>query len=79
MAVPERLTPRQILTVRCPVCLARPREQCTLSTGKPYLKTHLERRLLAVKMACSENFGQAAFRIVREATSRTFDLLFHHR
>jgi len=79
MVVPEKLTPRQVLAVRCPVCLAKPREKCTLSTGKPCLKTHLERRLFAAKMSRSENLGQATVRVVREATSRTFDLLFHHR
>lgn len=50
-----------------------------LSTGKPCLKTHLDRRLFAARMSHSENFGQAALRVVREATSRTFGLLFHHR
>jgi hypothetical protein len=29
-------------------------------------------------MSRSENLGQATVRVVREATSRTFDLLFHH-
>lgn len=79
MVVPEKLTPRQVLAVRCPVCLAQPREKCTLSTGKPCLKTHLDRQLFAAKMSRSENFGQAAVRVVKNATSRTLDLFFHHR
>jgi hypothetical protein len=79
MAIAEKLTPRQILSVRCPICLASPREQCKLSTGKPCLKTHLDRRLFAEKMSCSESSGQAAFRVAWEATRRTFDFIFHHR
>jgi hypothetical protein len=79
MVAPDKLTPRQVLAVRCPVCLAVPREKCTLSTGKPCVKTHMDRRLLAGKMAVSENFGQAAVRIVKHATSRTFGILFPQR
>jgi hypothetical protein len=79
MVAPETLTPRQILSVRCPVCLAKPRDKCTLSTGKPCLKTHQDRRLFAAKSARSENFGQAAVRVVRHATSRTFSILFPQR
>ena len=77
MIAPDKLTPRQILSVRCPVCLALPREKCTLSTGKPCLKTHQDRQLFAAKMMRSENFGQAAMRAVKSATSRTFGILFH--
>jgi hypothetical protein len=79
MLSPDRLTPRQVMSVRCPVCLALPREKCTLSTGKPCLKTHLDRRLFAAKTVRTENFGQAAVRIVRDATTRTFGILFPHR
>ena len=79
MVSPEKLTPRQVLAVRCPVCLASPREKCTLSTGKPCAKTHQDRRLFAAKTAISESFGQAAVRRVKHATSRTFGILFPPR
>lgn len=79
MVAPEKLSPRQVLSVRCPVCLALPREQCKLSTGKPCLKTHQDRRLFAAKMALSENFGQTALRVVRDASSRTWAILFPPR
>jgi hypothetical protein len=79
MVAPEKLTPRQVLGVRCPVCLAAPGDKCTLSTGKPCEKTHRERRLFAAKMAISENFGQAAVRKVKYATSRTLGILFPPR
>ena len=79
MVAPDKLSPRQVLAVRCPVCLAMPREQCKLSTGKPCLKTHLDRRLFAAKMVRSENFGQSAVRVVKEASNRTWNILFSHR
>lgn len=75
----KTLSPKQVMAVRCPVCLAEPREKCKLSTGKPCVKTHLDRRLFAAKMARSENFGQAAVRVVKQATSRTFGILFPQR
>jgi hypothetical protein len=37
----------QSLTVPCPTCDAAPGEKCTLCTGKPRTKSHLDRRLLA--------------------------------
>lgn len=79
MVSPDTLTPRQVLSVRCPVCLALPKEKCTLSTGKPCLKTHQDRRLFAAKMALSENFGQSAVRVVKHATARTLNILFPPR
>jgi len=79
MVAPDKLSPKQIMAVRCPVCLAQPREKCTLSTGQPCVKTHLDRRLLAAKMARPENFGQAVVRVVRDATQRTCGILFPQR
>jgi hypothetical protein len=72
---PEDLTLRQILSVRCPMCRAKPKEKCTLSTGHPSAKTHLA-RLAAAKVAHHESFGQAAVRILKRFTSR---LLFQHK
>ena len=79
MVAPDKLSPKQILAVRCPVCLALPREKCTLSTGQPCVKTHLDRRSLAAKMTHSENFGQAVVRVVKDATHRTLGILFPQR
>jgi hypothetical protein len=75
---PEDLTLRQILSVRCPMCRAKPKERCTLSTGHPSAKTHLA-RLAASKVARPENFGQAALRILKKLTSRGLGLLFQHK
>ena len=79
MVSPETLTPKQILSVRCPVCLALPTEKCTLSTGKPCLKTHQDRRLFAAKVTLSESFGQTTVRVVKHATTRTLRILFPPR
>lgn len=79
MVSPDTLTPRQVLAVRCPVCLALPKEKCTLSTGKPCLKTHQDRRSFAAKMALSENLGQATVRVMKHATTRTLNILFPPR
>jgi len=72
---PEDLTLRQIMSVRCPMCRAKPKEKCTLSTGHPSAKTHLA-RLAAARVARHESFGQAAVRILKNLTSR---LLFQHK
>ena len=79
MVSPETLTPRQILSVRCPVCLALPKQKCTLSTGKPCLKTHQDRRLLAAQTTLSENIGQTTVRVMKHATTRTLKILFPPR
>jgi len=55
-----KLTPRHILSVRCPMCRAKPKQPCTLSTGHPSAKTHLARGLAAAKVPPPANFGQAA-------------------
>lgn len=72
---PEDLTLRQIMSVRCPMCRAKPTERCTLSTGHPSAKTHLA-RLAAAKVARPENLGQAALRILKKLTSRGLRLIF---
>jgi hypothetical protein len=59
------------------VCRALPKEQCTLSTGKPCLKTHLDRSLAAANAGPGENFSQGALRILK-ATSHGLRVLFHH-
>lgn len=79
MVAPNTLTPKQVMAVRCPVCLALPREQCKLSTGKLCVKTHMDRRLFAAKMTRDENFGQAAVRVMKNATTRTMEIFFSQR
>lgn len=76
---PETLTLKRILSVRCPLCRAKPRERCTFTTGHPSTKTHLDRRLAAAKAPRSENFGQAVLRILKATTSRGFRVLFQHK
>jgi hypothetical protein len=75
---PEKLTQRQILSVRCPMCRALPKERCTLSTGHPSAKTHLARSAAAAKAPPSENAGQAILRILRNAASG-LRVLFQHK
>lgn len=79
MAVPESLTLRQILSVRCPVCRAKPGEKCKFSTGTSCPKPHQDRSLYAAKMSRSENLGQAALRVLSDAAGRTLDRLFPSR
>ncbi len=69
---------RQILSVRCPVCGAKPKEKCTLSTGQRCVKTHHGRSLAAAQAGRPENFVQATPPILKAATSRGFHILFHH-
>ena len=76
---PEKLTLGHILSVRCPMCGAKPKQKCTLSTGHPSVKTHLNRELAAAKVACPENSGQAALRILKAVTSRGLHVLFQHK
>ena len=75
----EKLTLRHVLSVRCPMCRAKPKEQCTLSTGHPSIKTHLARTQAAAKVPRPENFGQAALRLVKQVTSQGFRALFQHK
>jgi hypothetical protein len=76
---PENLTLRHILSVRCPVCRAKPKEQCTLTTGHPSAKTHLARRLIAAKASRPDNSGKAALRYLKTATSRGLRAIFQHK
>ncbi len=69
---PEKLTQRQILSVRCPMCRALPKERCTLSTGHPSAKTHLARSAAAANAPPPENAGLTILRIVKNAASRLF-------
>ncbi len=42
-----RVTEKQALCVRCPVCGAKPGEKCELGTGEPRTEPHRDRRLVA--------------------------------
>jgi hypothetical protein len=76
---PEKLTLKQILSVRCPMCGAKPKEKCTASTGHPSAKTHLDRDLAAAKYARPESSREAALRILKAITSRGLRLLTQHK
>jgi hypothetical protein len=76
---PGKLTLGQILSVRCPMCGAKPKQRCTLSTGHPSTKTHIDRELAAAKVPPSGNSGQAALRALRAFMSRGFRGLFQHK
>ena len=74
-----KLTLRHILSVRCPMCRAKPKEPCTLSTGHPSGKTHLARGLAAAKVPPPPNLGQAALQILKSISGRGFRALFQHK
>lgn len=76
---PGKLTLRQILSVRCPMCRAKPKEKCTLSTGHPSSKTHLDRELAAAKASRPENSGLALLRVLQEITTHGLRVLFQHK
>ncbi len=63
----------------CPVCRAKPKEKCTLTTGHPSNKTHLDRGLAAAKAPRPESSGHVALRILRAMTSRGLRVLFQHK
>ena len=75
----EKLTLKQILSVRCPMCGAKPKQPCTASTGHPSAKTHLDRDLAAAKHARPESPGDALLRILKAMTSRGLRLLSQHK
>jgi len=75
----EKLTLRHILSVRCPMCHAKPEEQCTLTTGHPCTKTHLARTLAAAQAPPPGSLSRAAVRVAKEVTSSSFRALFHHK
>jgi len=70
-----KLTQKRILSVRCPVCRAKPKEKCTLTTGHPSGKTHLDRGLAAAKAPRPESLSQAAVRSIRTIASRGLRIL----
>jgi hypothetical protein len=72
---PGKLTLKQILSVRCPMCGAKPKAPCTASTGHPSAKTHLDRDMAAAKYARPENAGEALLRILRAITNRGLRIL----
>jgi hypothetical protein len=72
----ETLTLRHILSVPCPMCRAKPKERCTLTTGHPSIKTHLVRATAAAKVPPPENFGQASLRAMKKVTSQGLRSLF---
>jgi hypothetical protein len=75
----EKLTLKQILSVQCPMCGAKPKERCTASTGHPSGKTHLGRDMAAAKYARPESSADAALRILKAITSRGLRILSQHR
>lgn len=76
---PGRLTLGQILSVRCPMCGAKPKAKCTLSTGHPSIKTHLDRGLAAAKVSRPENASQTALRVMMATAGRGLRVLFQHK
>jgi hypothetical protein len=76
--VKRELTLRQILSVGCPMCRAKPKEPCTQMTGHPSIKTHLARAVAAAKVVRPENAGQAILRILKSST-HSLRLLFQHK
>jgi hypothetical protein len=76
---PGKLTLKQILSVRCPMCGAKPKAQCTASTGHPSAKTHLDRDLAAAKYARPESSGDAVLRILKAITNRGLRILTQHK
>jgi hypothetical protein len=43
----KKLSPKQILAIRCPTCGAAPGERCELASGQPRTEPHRDRRLVA--------------------------------
>jgi len=74
-----QLTQKRILSVPCPVCRAQAKEKCTLTTGHPSDKTHLDRGRAADKAPRPENFGHTVLRSLRALTNRSLRVLFHHK
>jgi len=71
-----QLSLKRILSVRCPVCRAKPKEQCTFTTGHPSVKTHLKRAVAATEASPSESSGQAALRSLRGFVTKGFRAMF---
>lgn len=73
----HQLTLKQILSVQCPVCRAKPKEQCTLTTGHPSIKTHTKRAAAATKTCRPESSGEAALRSLWSSAASGLRTLFH--
>jgi hypothetical protein len=73
------LSQRRILSVPCPVCRAKPKEKCTLTTGHPSDKTHLDRSLAAAKAPPPESSVITALRSLGTLTGHGLRALFHHK
>jgi hypothetical protein len=43
----KQLSPKPILSVRCPTCGAAPGEKCEINTGQSRNEPHSDRRLIA--------------------------------
>src|SRR5579871_5067187 len=71
-----QLSLKRILSVQCPVCRAKPREQCTFTTGHPSIKTHAKREAAAAKAPHPESSGQAALRSLQAFATGGFRALF---
>jgi hypothetical protein len=74
-----QLTQRRILSVPCPVCRAKPKHKCTLTTGHPSNKTHLDRARAAAEAPRPKKSGFAALRYLGAFTSRGLRILFPHK
>ncbi len=74
-----QLSQKQIMSVRCPVCRAKPKEKCTRTTGHPSNKTHLDRGLAAAKASRPESLAHAALRSLKAMTSHGLRVLFQHK
>jgi hypothetical protein len=46
-AAMKKLSPKQVLTIRCPTCGAAPGEKCELATGQARTDPHRDRRVIA--------------------------------
>ena len=69
-------TLRHVLSVRCPMCRAKAKQPCTLTTGHPSAKTHVARQVAATKVAVPESSGLSFLRGLKAATGRGFRFLF---
>jgi hypothetical protein len=67
---------KRILSVRCPVCRAKPKEQCTLTTGHPSIKTHADRAVAASKAPRPKSSVPAALRSLRTFAASGFRAVF---
>jgi hypothetical protein len=74
-----QLTLKRILSVQCPVCKAKPKEQCTFTTGHPSVKTHIKRAATAAEAPIPESSGHAALRSLRGFATRGFRALLRSK